>query len=93
MARYTLKITDTAKKHLVSLHVSSNKALIKRIERIFEELSLNPYQGIGKPEALKHILAGYWSRRIDDKKRIIYQVDNENIIVIIIAAKGHYSDK
>lgn len=93
MARYTLKITDTAKKHLVSLHASSNKALIKRIERIFEELSLNPYQGIGKPEALKHNLAGYWSRRIDDKNRIIYQVDNENIIVIIIAAKGHYSDK
>lgn len=44
MARYTLKITDTAKKHLVSLHASGNKALIKRIERLFEELSLNPYQ-------------------------------------------------
>jgi toxin YoeB len=93
MARYTLKITDTAKKHLITLHASGNKAIIKRIDRIFEELSLHPYLGIGKPEALKHNLAGYWSRRIDDKNRIVYQVDNENIIVIIIAAKGHYSDK
>lgn len=93
MARYTLRITDTAKKHLSLLHASGNKTLIKRIERIFDELSLHPYQGIGKPEALKHNLSGYWSRRIDDKNRIVYQVDNENIIVIIIAAKGHYSDK
>lgn len=93
MGRYTLKITDTAKKHLEKLHASGNKALINRIERIFEELSLHPYDGIGKPEALKHNLSGYWSRRIDDKNRVVYQVDNEKIIVIIITAKGHYLDK
>jgi toxin YoeB len=89
MARYTLKITDTAKKHLIALHASGNKALIKRIERIFEELSLHPYLGIGKPEALKHNLAGYWSRRINLEHRIIYKVENDKIIVFSL--KGHYN--
>jgi len=93
MDRYIIKVTDTAKNHLSSLYASGNKAIIKRIERIFYELSVHPYVGIGKPEALKHNFSGYWSRRIDDKNRIVYQVDNKKIIVIIITAKGHYLDK
>lgn len=64
MARYIVIVTDTAKKHLASHYKSGDKALTKRLERIFEELGEHPYEGIGKPEPLKHNLSGLWSRRI-----------------------------
>ena len=56
-------------------------------------ISNNPYTGIGSPEPLKYNLAEYWSRQIDKKNRIIYQVQEEEVTVIIIAAKGHYGEK
>ena len=58
--------------------------LIKSIER--EGLS----EGIGKPEPLIGNLTGYWSRRINDKERLIYKIDDEN--VYIVACRYHYSD-
>jgi len=91
MARYIVIVTDTAKKHLASHYKSGDKALTKRLERIFEELGEHPYEGIGKPEPLKHNLSGLWSRRIDDKNRLVYRVDEEIITVLVITAKGHYS--
>jgi toxin YoeB len=52
----------------------------------------NPFQGIGKPEPLKHNLSGVWSRRINQEHRIIYEIIDENTIEIlnIISLKGHY---
>ncbi|MEO8280825.1 MAG: Txe/YoeB family addiction module toxin [Ideonella sp.] len=47
-----------------------------------------PFEGIGKPEALKHQLAGFWSRRIDDKHRLVYCVENGTLIVV--ACRDHY---
>ncbi|MCF2442621.1 Txe/YoeB family addiction module toxin [Dyadobacter sp. CY345] len=93
MGRYSIIVSDNAKKDLTLLHRSGNKSLVSRIERIFEELGENPFEGIGKPEQLKHNLNGFWSRRLDKKHRLVYQINNESITVIIIAAKGHYSDK
>lgn len=93
MARYNLEISEKAKKDLSLLHKSGNKALVNRLERIFEELSEDPYGGIGKPEQLKNNLSGLWSRRLDKKHRIVYQIIEEVITVVVIAAKGHYSDK
>ena len=92
MGRYHIIISDKAKKDLGFLYKTGGKILITRIERIFEDLSENPYSGIGKPEQLRHNLAGLWSRRIDKKHRHIYQITEETITVYIVAAKGHYSD-
>ena len=52
----------------------------------------SPYEGIGKPEPLKHNLSGVWSRRINHEHRIIYEIIDENTIEIlnIISLKGHY---
>ncbi|MCF0058234.1 Txe/YoeB family addiction module toxin [Dyadobacter sp. CY356] len=93
MGRYSIKISDKAKKELVLLHRSGDKILMKRIEKIFEELGDNPYAGTGKPEQLRYNLSGLWSRRLDRKNRIVYEVLEEIVTVFIIAAKGHYSDK
>ncbi len=64
--------------------------LLGKIARLLESISKNPYSGIGKPEPLKHDFQGYWSRRIDQKHRLIYKVE-ENAI-LIVSFKGHYDD-
>ena len=78
---------------MAALYKSGDKSLVGRVERIFEELSEDPNKGIGKPEQLKHNLAGLWSRRLDKKHRLIYQVIEETVTVQLVAAKGNYSDK
>ena len=59
---------------------------------MIEDIQLHPYEGIGKPEPLKHKLSGYWSRRINQEHRIIYEIIDENTLNIlsIISLKGHY---
>ena len=66
-----------------------NKQIQKRIVRLIQEIRRTPFEGIGKPEPLKNTFSGYWSRRIDDEHRIIYEVKSDEII--IHALKGHYS--
>ncbi len=93
MGKYIVKIESLAKSHLKLLFKSGHKASIKKIENIFIELSDMPFEGIGNPEPLKHELLGFWSRRINQKDRLIYKVDEDIVIVYVISAKGHYNDK
>lgn len=93
MGRYSVTFSDRAKKDLSFLHKSGDKSLVRRIDRIFEELGEDPYNGIGKPEPLKNNLSGLWSRRIDKKYRLVYQIIEQTVTVFVIAAKGHYDDK
>lgn len=70
---------------------SGNQPGIKRLQKILSELEIHPYTGVGKPEALKHQLFGFWSRRLNQKDRIIYQVKEEpDNMVVIVSALGHY---
>jgi toxin YoeB len=71
---------------------SGNKSLLKKIYSLIEDIQLHPFEGIGKPEPLKHNLLGYWSRRINQEHRIIYEVIDENTVNIlsILSLKGHY---
>ncbi len=93
MGKYTLEISSKARKELQVHYRSGNKSVIRKIEQIFQELSNNPYKGIGNPEALKYELTGYWSRRINKKDRIIYRIYEDRVIVLIVSAIGHYGDK
>jgi toxin YoeB len=67
---------------------TQDKKTLKKINSIILDISRDPFAGIGKPEPLKNELSGYWSRRIDHKNRIIYQITSDSII--IHACKGHY---
>lgn len=71
---------------------SGNKVVMKKISTLIKDIQLHPFEGIGKPEPLKHQLSGKWSRRINQEHRIIYQVTTENKIEIldIFSLKGHY---
>jgi len=67
----------------------TDKKLVKRINQLIQEIKRDPFNGIGKPEPLRHALAGYWSRRINDEHRLVYKVcDN---VVFIAAARYHYA--
>jgi toxin YoeB len=60
---------------------NTDKKILKRINLLINDIQRTPYEGIGKPEPLKHGLAGYWSRRIDDQHRIVYKYQ-DNVIFI-----------
>lgn len=93
MGKYSVEITSKAKKELQFHYKSGNRAVIRKIEQIFLELSNTPFVGTGNPEALKYNLTGYWSRRINKKDRIIYKVYEDRVIVLVVSAIGHYGDK
>jgi len=62
--------------------------MLKKIIQLTKAIIADPYQGIGKPEALKHELTGYWSRRIDNAHHLVYKVEND--VLQIHSLKGHY---
>ena len=59
----------------------TDKKVLKRINLLIKDITREPFDGIGKPEPLKHALTGYWSRRINDEHRIVYKVDDESILI------------
>ena len=89
---YELLFTKKAEEDIKKLKKSDTIAF-KKLEKLLLELMEHPYIGSGNPELLKHNLAGLYSRRISQKHRLIYAVNDTEIIVIIISAKDHYDDK
>lgn len=67
---------------------SGNIGVHKKIQELLRSIRESPFEGIGKPEPLKHDLSGKWSRRIDREHRIIYGIDGEKLN--IYSLKGHY---
>jgi toxin YoeB len=59
----------------------TDKKILQRINNLIKEIKRNPFEGIGKPEPLKHALSGYWSRRIDDEHRIVYKASSDSIFL------------
>jgi toxin YoeB len=90
MGKFRIKIEKLAELHIAKHFKSGNKSTIVKIEKILTELAETPYSGIGNPEALKWELSGYWSRRINQKDRLIYKVEEDVVTVFVISAMGHY---
>ncbi len=90
MGQFRVEIKELAQKHLQKHYKSGDKASIKKIEKILSELSQTPFVGTGNPEALKYGLNGLWSRRINQKDRLIYEVQENIVTVFVISAMGHY---
>lgn len=88
MSSYILRFSEQAKEDIRQHKKSGNKSVVNKITLLLEELILHPFTGSGKPEPLKHSLAGCWSRRINREHRLVYEV-SENL-VFILSAKGHY---
>lgn len=58
-----------------------DKKMVKKINSLIKEIKRNPFEGIGKPEPLKYDLAGFWSRRIDQEHRLVYQVAEGKLLI------------
>ena len=66
----------------------NDKKTLKRINELIKDIQRNKYAGIGKPEALKHKLSGYWSRRINSSHRFVYRIENN--CILIAQLRYHY---
>ena len=66
----------------------ADRKMIKRINQLLKDIERSPFDGLGKPEPLKHDLSGYWSRRINEEHRLVYAVENENLV--IVQCRKHY---
>ena len=68
--------------------VETDRKLALRVFELIDSILRDPFEGIGKPEPLKHALAGYWSRRINDEHRLVYKVEGDSLL--IAQCKLHY---
>ena len=68
--------------------LKEDRKMLSKINQLIKDIQRTPFEGIGKPEALKYDLGGYWSRRIDREHRLVYKIDNETLI--ILSCKYHY---
>ena len=59
----------------------TDQKILRRINKLIKETQRDPFDGIGRPEPLKHSLAGYWSRRINDEHRIVYKVTDNALLI------------
>jgi toxin YoeB len=83
-----IAFSKEALSHLQYWKKSGNKKVAEKIVDLLKEIQRSPFEGTGKPEALKHKWSGYWSRRITDEHRIIYKVENDTIVVVQL--RYHY---
>ena len=65
-----------------------DKKTLKRINSLIKDIERNQFEGLGKPELLKHELSGFWSRRIDDQNRLVYRIQNN--VIEIAQCRTHY---
>lgn len=66
----------------------ADSQLLRRVNELIKAIERDPFAGIGKPEPLRHALAGYWSRRINDEHRLVYKVEGK--VLMIAAVRYHY---
>lgn len=93
MGKFRVEIKAEAEKQIAQHYKSGDRGSIKKIQKILEDLIEHPFLGEGNPEPLKYELGGFWSRRINQKNRLVYFVDEDIVTVFVISAMGHYSDK
>lgn len=82
-----VRFTESAARDL-AFWKDTNPAVVSRIRALVESIQSSPFTGIGKPEPLRHDLAGCWSRRINREHRLVYRIENGEIV--IIQCRFHY---
>jgi toxin YoeB len=94
MSKYQVEFTDDAKNDIKLFEKAGNKKSLSKIDKLIDELYDHPRTGTGHPERLKHYLdIECWSRRITDEHRLVYEIHDDVVIVLVLSAHGHYNDK
>ena len=60
---------------------NTDRKVLQRINSLIKDIQHTPFEGVGKPEPLKHALSGYWSRRINDEHRIVYKIERDSLLI------------
>jgi len=68
--------------------LSHDRKIARRIVRLIDDIERRPFEGVGKPEPLKHDMSGFWSRRINEEHRLVYAIEGDQIL--IAQARYHY---
>ena len=89
---YRVRFSEDAESNVVCLKRSEPQAY-KKLVKLFVELQQHPTTGTGHPKPLGGDRPGQWSRRINEKHRLVYRIDEVELIVHILSARGHYGDK
>ncbi len=85
-----IKLLEDTDEDLLFWIKTGNKSIQNKINQLLNSIEKTPYSGIGKPEALKHHLSGLWSRRINSEHRLVYEIDENQNLIIVHSLKGHY---
>lgn len=88
---YKIDIKKAAQKDLFALAKNDPKAF-RKAQALIEELKVHPRTGTGKPEPLSKTRPGEWSRRISQKHRLVYEIRDAEVIVLVLSAYGHYGE-
>ena len=59
----------------------TDKKILSRINKLIKNIKREPFEGLGKPEPLKHALSGYWSRRVNDEHRMVYKINDDSLLI------------
>ena len=68
--------------------INTDKKMVRKINTILKDIKQSPFSGIGKPEPLRYELQGFWSRRINLEHRLVYKIENDDIL--ILSCRFHY---
>ena len=90
--RFEIEFKEQATRDMVALAKSEPKAFAK-VQALIDELKEHPRTGTGHPEQLSGDRSGQWSRRISKKHRLIYEIHDTEVVVLVLSSYGHYEDK
>jgi len=89
---YELIISPNAIEDILFLKKTDRPAY-QKVGKLLNELREHPKKGTGKPQLKRYDLSGFYSRRITQKHRLVYQIQEEKVTVLVLSAQGHYGDK
>ncbi len=90
---YVLEFSDQALEDIENHKKAGDHSVLKKLQRLLNELQEHPMTGAGQPEKLKHDLVGLFSRRINRKHSLVYSINEEVVTVYVVSAWSHYADK
>ena len=91
--KYKLEYLPKAEEDILKHKKAGDKIILKKIDRLLDEIEIHPTYGIGHPEQLKHRKGEVWSREINKKHRLVYEIFEDRVVVEVAQARGHYNDK
>lgn len=89
---YTINYTERAQSDLLRLK-RNEPAAFKKLTKLLNELAIHPRSGTGHPEQLKGNRSNQWSRHITEKHRLVYEIHDDLVVVLVLTAFGHYNDR